>query len=230
MSDVAEDQIRAAEREFIERWTRGPDRQRWESLPPQVGDRAPDAELADHTGREVALSSFWRDRPALVLFWRHFGCGCGVERAARLRDEIDDYVAAGANVVIVGQGEPERAARYRDEHRLACPVLCDPDRDLYRAYGLREGHVAHVLFDAPEEFWTHDRAIGEEFQLQRREGGRPLVDSPWQLPGEFVVDASGTVRHEHRYQHCEDFPPPLVLIAAIKLAARLPLADPVGRS
>jgi peroxiredoxin len=229
MPDVYEAQVREAEREFIESWARGPRRLRWDTLPPQSGDVAPDARLLDHTGAQVALSSFWQDRPALVLFWRHFGCGCGVERAGRLRDEIDDLVAAGANLVIVGQGEPERAARYRHEHGLPCPILCDPNRELYRAYGLREGDVPHILFDAPEEFWTHNRAIGEEFQHQRRESGRPLVDSPWQLPGEFVVDTSGTIRLDHHYQHCEDFPPPLVLIAGIKQAWQR-LLDVVGRS
>jgi hypothetical protein len=76
-----------------------------------------------------------------------------------------------------------------------------------------------VLFDAPEDFWAHTREVGERFQADRREQGRPLVDNPWLLPGEFVVDTSGVIRLAYRYQFCEDFPNPLVLTTAIKLAA-----------
>lgn len=216
MTDTFELDVRAAEQEFLESWTRGPQPGGWDTVPPQIGDLAPDATLTDDTGTEIVLSSLWRDQPALLLFWRHFGCGCGVERARRLHDEYDDYVAAGATVVIIGQGEPQRAAAYRNEHQLPCPILCDPGRHLYRRYGLRDATVAQVLFDAPEEMWDHDRVTGEEFQRQRRNEGRPLVDSPWQLPGEFVVDPTGVIRLDYRYQHCEDYPPPLVLLAAIK--------------
>lgn len=220
MTNVIDRQVELAEEEFIEAWTKGPNPSTWSDQPLQPGDSAPDAVLSDDSGDEVALSEFWGRSPALLLFWRHFGCGCGVDRAALLRDEHSSYVDAGANVVIIGQGEPERAAAYREEHRIPCPILCDPERSLYREYGLREGTPAQVLFDAPEEFWSHDRATGEDLQRQRRESGRPLVDSPWQLSGEFVIDPNGVVRLDYRYQYCDDFPNPEVLQSAIKMAGR----------
>lgn len=211
--------IDRAEAEWLERWTEGPTELAWKQLPPQVGDDAPDAELADHTGATRHLSGAWRDRPALVLFWRHFACGCGVDRATRLRDELDDLRDAGAEVVIVGQGEPERAAAYRDDQDLDVPVLCDVGLDTYRAYGLLQFQVAQVLFDAPDEFWSHDREHGEQLCSDRRDSGRPMVDDPWRQPGEFVVDTDGTIRLAYRWQYCEDFPDPRVLTTAISLAS-----------
>ena len=41
-----------------------------------------------------------------------------MDRAARLRDELAAYREAGADVAIVGQGVPARAARYRERQRL----------------------------------------------------------------------------------------------------------------
>ena len=38
-----------------------------------VGDRAPDVTIRDEDGREVALSSFWTQRPTALVFVRHFG-------------------------------------------------------------------------------------------------------------------------------------------------------------
>ena len=216
--NTLEEQIARAEAAWLERWTRGPQAIAWDTMPPQVGDTAPDFELPDSDGDVKTLSSFWNDRPALVIFWRHFGCGCGVDRASRLREEMAGYEGAGANVVIVGQGAPVQAAAYAREQQLSCPILTDPDESAYRAYGLVEGNVSQVLFDAPEEMWGHDRATGEAFIESRRKTGRPAVDNPWLLPGEFVIDTSGTIRLAYRYQYCEDWPNPLVLTAAIKEA------------
>lgn len=50
----------------------------------------------------------------------------------------------------------------------------------------------------------------------REQTDRTLVDSPWLLPGEFVVDKKGKVRLAYRYQFCEDWPDPPGLIAALK--------------
>ena len=123
MSKDVEQLIEAAEDRWKAGWEAGPTRLRWTTLPPQVGDRAPDATLLDHEGRDVALSSMWADRPLLILFWRHFGCSCGMDRAARLRTELADYRAGGGDVVIVGQGEPARAARYRERQGIDVPIL-----------------------------------------------------------------------------------------------------------
>lgn len=217
-ASVLEEQIKAAEEEWLELWSRGPTRTGWSQMPPQVGDAAPDLELTASTGKATALSDLWRERPALIVFWRQFGCSCGLERAATLREQHAEYSAAGANVVVIGQGEPERSAAYAERYEIPCPVLCDPDYRAYVAYGLVEGQASQILFDAPEEFWTHPRDVGAELQRQRREQGRPLVDNPWLLPGEFVVGRDGIIRLAYRYQYCEDFPNPLVLTASIRTA------------
>jgi peroxiredoxin len=185
-----------------------------------IGAPAPDLQLLDHNGSPRQLSEFWAGRPALLMFWRHFGCGCGVARAERLKAEWKDLIGAGLNPVIIGQGEPVRAAEYRDRHRLPCPVLTDPDRSAYRAYGVGQWPVERILYDAPAEFWTHQRIQGASFQEMRREMGRPLVDDPWRATAEFVVRPDGAVQLPYLYQYCEDFPDPRVLTAAARLSAR----------
>ena len=86
----------AAEQRWKAAWAQGPTRLRWAGAPPQIGDLAPDATLSDHDDNEVLVSSLWAQRPLLLLFWRHFGCSCGIDRAARLREELEGYRAAGA--------------------------------------------------------------------------------------------------------------------------------------
>ena len=219
MSEDVEQLIEAAEDRWKSGWEAGPTRLRWTTLPPQVGDPAPDATLPDHEGRDVALSSLWADRPLLILFWRHFGCSCGMDRAARLRTELPDYRAGGGDVLIVGQGEPARAARYRERQGIDVPILSDPDRSTYQAYGLLQGSTAQILFDAPDPFLRCDFDAGMGLAASRHATDRALVDDPWQLPGEFVVGTDGVIAYAHRYGWCEDYPDPRVHVAVIRGAA-----------
>lgn len=219
MAEDLDSQTEAAEEEWFEHWRRGPRRLRWSALPPQVGDQAPDLGLQDSFGKGVRLRDFWRSRPALLLFWRHYGCGCGMDRADRLREELPEYAGAGADVVVIGQGEPDRAAAYAEKYGLPCPVLCDPERRAYDAYGPLDFQPSEVLYDASEELQRLDLEAGTRLAEERRAAGRPLVDSPWQRPGEFVVDRDGILRLAYRYQYCEDYPDSRVLVSAIRSAA-----------
>jgi peroxiredoxin len=209
--------IREAEREWRDRIEVGPTRLRWRTLPVQVGDAAPDRTLRDRDGRQRLLSSFWEDGPALFIFWRHFGCGCGIERAARLRAEQPHYEDLEARVVVICQGEPERAAAYADEYDLDCTVLCAPHFEAYEDYGLLETSIVEDGSDVLDLHRLDDTAL-DELVIERREAGRPLVDNPWMLPGEFVVDRKGKLVHVHRYNSCGDYPDPRVLEVAIERA------------
>ena len=215
--DVIDRQQDEAEQEWIAGWLSGPTRLRWESVPVQVGDRAPDIELRDMLGSPVHLSSLWPSGPTLLLFLRHYGCSCLAERWDSLRDDLPAFEAAGARVVAVGQGEPERTAAMVERRGYPFRVLTDPDRAAYRAFGLLQGTPAQVIHDFA---WrSNDRETAERVFLEPRRGTeRAVVDDPWQLPGEFVIDRAGTIVLAYRYQYCEDFPPKTVLLGAIAAA------------
>jgi hypothetical protein len=152
------------------------------------------------------------------MFWRHYGCSCGRDRARRLSAEYKDFVMTGVNVVVIGQGEPEGAAAYANKNNIPCPVLCDPTYKVYEAYDLLEGRTSQILFDATDELLKCDFNAGRQLSDERHGTERAAVDNPWQLPGEFVVDKKGIIKLAYRYQYCEDWPNPLVLIAGIKEA------------
>ena len=204
------DEFEAAEQRWFANWTRGPSRRRWTELPLQAGQLAPDVRLLDTEGREVALSSTWAERPALLLFFRHWGCGCAVDRAERLAAEYPKLAEAGANVVVIGQGGPARAAWFREAFSLPCPVLVDADELAYRAYGLLE-MSPWLLISAQTQGPERLNEIITEF----REKGRPVADNPFLLPGEFVVDRAGRLVLTYRYQYCDNMPDEWTLIDSI---------------
>ena len=149
-----------------------------------------------------------------MMFWRHFGCGCGVGRAERLQKEYDQLVQSGANVVAVGQGDPERAACYKTKFSVQCPFLVDPDEHVYRAYGLLETSPWLLLGSPKPGPKYFQNLIGVH-----REKGRPVADNPFLLPGEFVVNTQGRLTLTYRYQYCDNDPEVETLINSIKEAS-----------
>jgi len=207
--------VDAAEQRWLKNWTAGPSDEKVTNLI-SAGSDAPDLELLDHTGASRKLSEFWQDGPALVMFWRHFGCGCGLGRAERLKEEYSAYAEAGINLVIIGHGDPTRSAVYREKYEIECPILCDPDFEAYRAYGLGHYSLEQVLYDAPEDTWCHSEEIGLKFIDARREIDRPLVDDSWMSTAEFIVDSSGKNLFSYAYQFCDNFPDARLFLMAVK--------------
>jgi len=188
MTDIARLEA-AAEDRWLASWLVGPTRTRYESLPPQSGDPAPDLLLPDTSGEPRRLSDFWTHGPVLVIFMRHFGCSCLQERWEGLKIELADYADAGARVVAICQAEPERARAVAQRREYQFPLLCDPELIAYRAFGLLEGQPSQILHDFPWQ--PGDEETARPLFLEPRRGTeRAVVDSPWQLPGEFVIGAA----------------------------------------
>jgi peroxiredoxin len=204
----------SAERRWMQGWLDGPS---LEARPMRRGDLAPNVEVLDTDGAPVSLESIWRERPGLVLLWRHLGCGCGLERAERLMTEYQGYIDSGLNVAIVAPGEPERVAAYRAKYKVPAPMLADQDYSAHKAFGLGHWSVEQALYDAPDEFCELREDTGIEFQADRRSQGRPLVDDPWMQSGEFVVASDGVIRVAYLYNYCADYPDPRVFTTAGRL-------------
>jgi len=220
MTDTIDEQValqqQAAEETWIREFLEGPSRTRWESLPPQVGDQAPDIALPDSTGAERRLSEWWDAGPVHLVFMRHYGCGCLANRWEDLQPALESIASAGATTVAVGQAEPERSRAVAGRRGYAFPVLSDPERVAYAAFGLLDGPVPTILHDEP---WSAgDRAKADRMTASRRGTERALVDHTWQLPGEFVIARGGRIVLTHRAQTCEDFPATGVLLGAVAAA------------
>ncbi len=206
----------SAEQRWMQGWVAGPT---LEGNPLRRGDKAPDVEVVDADGNAIWLASAWAQQPALVLLWRHLGCGCGMERAERLREEHVDYAESGLNVVIVAPGEVERVAVYKERNAIPVPILADPGYAAHKAFGLGHWSLEQALYDAPDEFCDLREETGRQFQQQRKAQGRRLVDDPWMQSGEFVVAQDGMIRVAYLYNYCADYPDPRVFTTAGRLLA-----------
>ncbi|HEX9762140.1 MAG TPA: redoxin domain-containing protein [Acidimicrobiia bacterium] len=204
----------SAENRWMQGWLAGPT---IEGRPLRRGDMAPSVEVLDIRGAPTALDTLWQERPALVLLWRHLGCGCGMERAQRLQAEYQGYLDAGLGAVIVAPGDPERVGAYQERNQIPAPILADPGYRAHKAFGLGHWSLEQSLYDAPEEFCDLGEDTGRRFQEDRRSQGRPLVDDPWMQSAEYVVAPDGMIRVAYVYNYCADYPDPRVFTTAARL-------------
>jgi peroxiredoxin len=208
-SEVVECQTLAAHQRWREAWQAGPRLLPEAASGPAVGEEAPDLLLDGLDGRPYRLSEAWERQQALVIFLRHFGCSCTWRRLDALAEESGRVLGLGARIVLVCQAEPERAAAFAEDRGVGFQMLCDPERAAYRAYGLGDGNLDQIVY---REMSVNE---GLEMANQFRSQGRYLVDSPWQLAGEFIVESGGIVKYAHRYSHCNDFPDPETLFRVV---------------
>jgi peroxiredoxin len=98
-------------------------------LLPQVGQRAPDFHISDTGGIQHSLDGYRRDQRALTLvFSRPHWCGpCG-RQLVELRDDVDEFRAAGAQMLALHcEGSVEGTTQFARRRNLGFPLGNDGD-------------------------------------------------------------------------------------------------------
>lgn len=176
---------------------------------PGVGDAAPKVAFLDADGATVTLADLYAgsgaQRGLALVFLRHFGCPFCKEHAQALNRRREAFGELGIEIVMIGTGTAEQAAAFRRELDLRNRVLTDPDGAAYRAFGLVEAPLRSLL--DPRVLAGGGRAAMKGF-LPRKPQGRPL-----QLPGQFLIDRSGTIRSVSRPPVMSEIPSVTALLA-----------------
>jgi len=105
-------------------------------------------------------------------------------------------------------GPPKESEEFLEKFKLPFPMICDPDRKLYDAYGLKR--MGSLGFLSPSLALKSLSALA----------GGNLVGMPEgdvkQLAGVFIIDTKGHVRFRHLSDDPSDFPPAKDVLAALK--------------
>jgi peroxiredoxin len=163
--------------------------------------------LLDTAGRTVALESLWRERPAMLVFVRHFGCLFCREQVAEVRSHAAAFVAAGVDVVVVGNGSVAEAAAFATEHAGSLRVLTDPTREAYCAFGMQRG------WRTAANVGTVSRAV-RALAKGYRQAARPQGD-PFQQGGVLIFEAGGRERWRFISKEAGEHPPIEAVLAAL---------------
>lgn len=123
-----------------------------------------------------------------------------------MRGHLTEIRAKGAELVVVGNGQPFMARQFRDEQKLDFPLLVDPGLKAYKAAGLKRGVISTLN---PMAALRGVRAMSHGFFQGSMQG------DAWQQGGAFVIGKDGEVRYSYVSSGGGDHPDPRDLVAAI---------------
>ncbi len=125
-----------------------------------------------------------------------------------VRDRLADF-GSDTTVALVTFSSGALLADYVAHHALPFPVLTDPDRSTYHAFGLERGTRRRV--------WGRRTGL-RYLEIIRRDGfgglRRPEED-PLQLGGDFVIGPDGTITYAFRAEGPDDRPGVDALVTAV---------------
>ncbi len=108
----------------------------------------------------------------------------------------------------VGLGDRRYASAFREETGIDFPLLVDEQQLAYRALGLKEGSMLHML--RRDNARAAKRAAAGGHRQQR------LGKNPFQLGGSFVFGPGDVDLFAHVSETFGDNAPPADLIAALR--------------
>ncbi len=130
---------------------------------------------------------------------------------AQLRARKNEFEKAGAQVVLVGMGTPAECAAFLRQFDVPFPMIADTRQELYRQF--------HLKRMSPLEAFSPTVAVKGLAAMTRGFGiGKPVGDI-LQLPGAFVIDASGHTVFSHQPSGPADYAAPDALLKALSEAS-----------
>jgi peroxiredoxin Q/BCP len=113
-------------------------------MPLAAGQRAPDFELPDQTGRMHRLSTELRAGLVVLFFYpAAMTAGCTRE-ACHFRDLAAEFAGVGAHRLGISMDSVAKQGEFADAHALDYPLLSDAEGTVAEAYGVRRRLLAPV--------------------------------------------------------------------------------------
>jgi peroxiredoxin len=162
------------------------------------------------SGEEVRLGDAWVGQPVVLALIRHFGCQFCKDHVSQLTPAVPAIHGAGAELVIVGSGNPSMAAFFAEDYHVTTPLFTDPTREVYRTFGAKRPTWAALL--NPRLYWN-------ALQVHRRghRAGRVQGDIA-QLGGVFIVLPNGDMPFAYRSSIAGDLPSVAEVLEALRSA------------
>jgi peroxiredoxin len=120
-----------------------------------------------------------------------------------------DFEAAGARLVLIGQLTPRHAAHFRRRQRIELPVLADERRASYQAAGAKVATMNELL--GPGVVAKGLMTTVQTGRFQTRTLGHPA-----QLGGAMVIKQDGSVAWSHMSEDAGDNASPEEILEAVK--------------
>jgi len=155
--------------------------------------------MTGSTIKQEDLIKMAENKKVLLVFLRHFGCTFCRETMTRLSQAREALELLDTRIVVVHMVSPVFAQRLLNIYDLkGVSHISDPDRNLYRSFGLKEAGMNHFL--NPKNLWrTFVNGV-----LKGHMVGKPAGDV-FQMPGVFLFHKK-KILNKFTYRYVSDMP------------------------
>lgn len=162
----------------------------------EVGTIVSPHELVSTTGEKVAVPD--TEHLVHLAFRRFAGCPICHLATRALAQRHDEVLAAGIREVVLFHSTAEALLKQDDvEGALPYPVIPDPDKELYREFGVESSPMAVLN---PKILLPDMRGM----RSKRKALHLNLAGGALGLPAEFLIAADGRVLAAHYGKHAYD--------------------------
>ena len=128
-----------------------------------------------------------------------------------MRDALPEIRRRGAELIIVGNGQPQHAIDFRDTEHVDSPLYVDPELQAYAAAGLKRGLCSSL---SPGVILRGVRALREG----KRQGA--TMGDPWQQGGVFIIRRGNRVDFAYMSAEAGDHPSAETILSALDKSGR----------
>ncbi len=154
---------------------------------------APIFRLPSVFGEEIDLSSY-KGKKVLLAFFRHAGCPFCNLRVHTLGKHYDEFKKNNLEMIFFFESPKiviERSTFHKDV--LPIPIISDPDKTWYDAYGLEESAAKSRMSHLTSFLQTTIKAKLKGLPVHLMAGGESINT----IPAEFLLDEQGIIRRLH---------------------------------
>ena len=131
----------------------------------------------------------------------------------QLHRDRDEFAEAGVELAVIGQGDPDDAARFRrTQHVEELPLFTDKKRESYAAAGTKIATFTELLGAKVVRRGLRSSAVNKVFQGKVR--GHAA-----QLGGVIIVKPDGKIAYSHLSDDASDYPENEEVLEAARAAA-----------
>lgn len=165
-----------------------------------TNEPAPLFDLTDVNDRPINLAAY-KDRRVLIAFFRHAGCPFCNLRVHNLQKAHLELKAAGLDMIFFFESKKQVILRSTFHQGVSpIPIISDPNKDWYGAYGLEESGYKSALSHLTSFVTTAIKAKAKGLPVHMMKDGESIST----MPAEFLVDQGLVIRKVHYSQHLND--------------------------
>jgi len=158
----------------------------------KVSQQAPNIQHATASGQELNLTNY-KGKTILLSFFRFAGCPVCNYRMHQLMENYDALAAQNIEVIAVFESSNQVLNKYMTDYEIPFPMIGDPQRLLYKAYGVEKSTRGIFRTLSNKEAKKHMKQGEALFN----KGTYKKDGSMKQMQADFIIDAQGRIARMH---------------------------------